>query len=252
MYSADAELSLINMKIKGTTPVKKAFRINSDKELYEETIKICSDLSYMGIHTNFAPVADLSPNATVSMRSFGNNPDTVIKYCRQFIDYSTRQNILTCAKHFPGHGNVVGDTHHQLVYIDGEMTEVDLYKPLISDNVPSIMVGHIAVKNNEKYNTEGLPSTCSRKIVTDLLKNELGYKGLIVTDALNMGGVASVPDCELKAARAGCDILLMPLDENRAINSIVSDMNTDADFRNQIYESVKKIIRLKICMGIIE
>ncbi|MFI5204730.1 MAG: glycoside hydrolase family 3 N-terminal domain-containing protein, partial [Flavobacteriales bacterium] len=82
MFSADAELSLINMKIKGTTPVKKAFRINSDKELIEETHKICMDLTEMGIHQNFAPVADLSPNATVSMRSFGSHPDTVIKYCR--------------------------------------------------------------------------------------------------------------------------------------------------------------------------
>jgi beta-N-acetylhexosaminidase len=252
MYSADAELSLINMKIKGTTPVKKAFRINSDRELFEETTKICNDLSYMGIHQNFAPVADLSPNATVSMRSFGNQPDTVIKYCRQFIQYSTRQNILTCAKHFPGHGNVVGDTHKQLVFIDGEMTEIDLYKPLIEENVPSIMIGHIAVKNNLKYDTEGLPATCSRKIVTDLLKTELGYKGLIVTDALNMGGVANVPDCELLAAKAGCDILLMPADETKTIKAIMEEMKKDEDFRKQIHASVKKIIRLKICMGIIQ
>lgn len=252
MFSADAELSLINMKIKGTTPVKKAFTINSNQELLEETQKICSDLTYMGIHQNFAPVADLSPNATVSMRSFGNNPDTVIKYCRQFINISTQQNILTCAKHFPGHGNVVGDTHKKTVFINGDLTEIDNYKPLISDNVPSIMVGHIAVINNEKYNTNGMPATCSRKIVTDLLKTEMGYKGLIVTDALNMGGVTGIPDCELKAAKAGCDILLMPNDENKTINSILSEMKTDEAFKQQVYESVKKIIRLKICMGIIQ
>jgi beta-N-acetylhexosaminidase len=240
------------MKIKGTTPVKKAFRINSDQELFEETIKICGDLNYMGIHQNFAPVADLSPNATVSMRSFGNNPDTVIKYCKKFITYSSQRNIITCAKHFPGHGNVIGDTHKQTVFIDGDLTEIDMYKPLISENVPSIMIGHIAIKNNEKYNTDGLPSTCSRKIVTGLLKNELGYKGLVVTDALNMGGVANVPNCELLAAKAGCDILLMPKDENKAIKSILNEMKKDEDFRNQIYQSVKKILRLKICMGIVQ
>lgn len=252
MFSADAELSLINMKIKGTTPVKKAFRIKSESELTEETNKICNELMFMGIHQNFAPVADMSPNATVSLRSFGNHPDTIVKYCNKFVQVSTENNILTCAKHFPGHGNVVGDTHKQLVYIKGEMKEVELYKPLISQNIPSIMVGHIAVSDNEKYNTNDLPSTCSRTIVTDLLRNEMGFKGLIVTDALNMGGVINVPDCGLKAAKAGCDILLMPVDENKAINSILKEMKTDQDFRDQVYQSVKRIIRLKICMGIIE
>lgn len=252
MFSADAELSLINMKIKGTTPVKKAFRIKSENELGDETEKICSDLAYMGIHTNFAPVADMSPNATVSLRSFGNHPDTIIKYCNKFVAVSTQNNILTCAKHFPGHGNVVGDTHKQLVFIKGEMKEVALYKPLISQNIPSIMIGHIAVSDNEKYNTDGLPSTCSRKIVTDLLRKEMGFNGLIVTDALNMGGVVNIPDCELKAAKAGCDILLMPVDENKAIKSLLKEMKTDEAFKEQIYQSVKRIIRLKICMGIIE
>jgi len=252
MFSADAELSLINMKIKGTTPVKKAFRIKSENELTDETNKICGELAYMGIHQNFAPVADMSPNATVSLRSFGNHPDTIVKYCNKFVEVSTQNNILTCAKHFPGHGNVVGDTHKQLVFIKGEMKEVELYKPLISQNIPSIMVGHIAVSDNAKYDTEGLPSTCSRKIVTDLLRKEMGFNGLIVTDALNMGGVVNVPDCGLKAAKAGCDILLMPVDENKTINSVLKEMKSDEAFKEQIYQSVKRIIRLKICMGIIE
>jgi beta-N-acetylhexosaminidase len=80
----------------------------------------------------------------------------------------------------------------------------------------------------------------------------MGFKGLIVTDALNMGGVVNVPDCGLKAAQAGCDILLMPVDENKTINSILKEMKKDEEFKQQIYQSVKRIIRLKICMGIIE
>ncbi|HYG50161.1 MAG TPA: glycoside hydrolase family 3 N-terminal domain-containing protein, partial [Flavobacteriales bacterium] len=105
---------------------------------------------------------------------------------------------------------------------------------------------------NEKYDTEGLPSTCSRKIVTDLLRKEMGFNGLIVTDALNMGGVVNVPECGLKAARAGCDVLLMPVDENATITSILREMKKDEEFKAQIYNSVKRILRLKICMGIIE
>lgn len=252
LFSADAELSLINMKIRGTTPVKYANKINSTQELKQETQKICDELNYMGIHQNFAPVADLSPNATVSMRSFGNNKDTVIRYCNKFVEYSSDNQILSCAKHFPGHGNVVGDTHKQTVFIDGDLTEVDNYKPLIKNSVPSIMVGHIAIRNNETYNTDGLPATCSRKIVTDLLKTEMGFKGLVITDALNMGGVVDVPNCGLKAAQAGCDILLMPVDEKGTIDSIVAEMKKDPDFKAQILQSVKKIIRLKICMGIIQ
>lgn len=252
MFSADAELSLINMKIKGTTPIKKAFRIKSAEELSTETIKICNELAFMGIHQNFAPVADMSPNATVGFRSFGNHPDTIVKYCGKFVEVSSENNILTCAKHFPGHGNVVGDTHKKLVFIKGEMKEVELYKPLITQNIPSIMIGHIAVTENDKYDTEGLPSTCSRKIVTDLLRKEMGFNGLIVTDALNMGGVVTVPECGLKASKAGCDILLMPVDENATIKSILREIKTDADYKEQVYQSVKRIIRLKICMGIIE
>ena len=93
------------------------------------------------------------------------------------------------------------------------MKEVKNYPELIKNGVLSIMVAHIAVVNNPKFNTDGLPSTCSEKIVTNLLRDSLNFKGLIVTDAMNMGGVASVPQASFKAINAGCDILLMPLFE---------------------------------------
>jgi len=132
------------------------------------------------------------------------------------------------------------------------MKEVPNYQPVIDKGVLSIMVAHIAVKNNEKYNTEGLPSTCSREIVTDLLKNKMGFRGLVITDAMNMGGVRTVPNSGLKAVMAGCDQLLMPVEEENDINDILTKMNKDEDFRFQVYSSVKKIIRLKYCLGLIE
>ena len=131
------------------------------------------------------------------------------------------------------------------------MIEVGNYIPLIDAGVLSIMVAHIAIKNNEKYNTNDLPSTVSKNIVTDLLKGEMNFKGLVVTDAMNMGGVASIPNCELKAAQAGCDLLLMPVNEEKAVLDILSEMQKDNVFKSQIYASVRKIIRLKICLGII-
>jgi len=131
------------------------------------------------------------------------------------------------------------------------MKEVDNYIPLIEAGVLSIMVAHIAIQNNDKYNTNDLPSSVSRPIVTDLLKNEMKFKGLVVTDAMNMGGVTPIPNCELKAAQAGCDLILMPVNEEKALFDIVNEMQSDEAFKKQIYASVRKIIRLKICLGIL-
>jgi beta-N-acetylhexosaminidase len=251
LYSADAEPSLIGYKIKGCAPVKKANLMVSREEVRTFAASICSDLKDIGINYNYAPVVDMSPNEAITYRSFGDNSDTAQIWSRIFIEETQKRGIVATAKHFPGHGYVVGDTHKKLVYIDGEMREVNNYIPLINAGVLSIMVAHIAIKNNEKYNTNDMPSTVSRKIVTDLLKNEMNFKGIVVTDALNMGGVVSIPDCELKAAQAGCDLLLMPVDEEKAVMDILNELNKDQSFRQQVYASVRKIIRLKICLGII-
>jgi len=146
---------------------------------------------------------------------------------------------------------VSGDSHNQLVAIDGEMQELDNYKPLIKNGVISIMVGHIAVLNNEKYNTDGLPSSCSRKIVTDLLKNELNFKGIVITDAMNMGALKKIDNASLKAVEAGCDMILMEPDEIKLFDAIYQKYMNDDAFKKQVDQSVKKIIRLKICLNII-
>lgn len=251
IYSADAEPTLIKYKIKGSTPVPKTNAIKTEEKVKEVTNTISSDLNKIGITQNFAPVIDASPNKVVSNRSFGLNMDTVIGFSNIFISETQNNGIIATAKHFPGHGFVVGDTHEKLVSIDGEMKEVDNYKPVIENGVLSIMVAHIEVKNNEKYNTEGLPSTCSKPIVTDLLKGDLGFKGLVITDAMNMGGVRAVPNSGLKAILAGCDQLLMPVEEEKDIDDILAEMQTNEDFKFQVYASVKKIIRLKYCLGLL-
>ena len=251
LFSADAEPSLIGYKIKGTTKVKKANEMISRAEVSKYAKLICDELKYIGINYNYAPVIDMSPNKVISNRSFGNNSDTAKVWANIFIKETQKQSIVATAKHFPGHGYVVGDTHKKLVYIDGKMREVNNYIPLINSGVISIMVAHIAIKNNSKYNTNHMPSTCSRNIVTDLLKIQMNFKGLVITDALNMGGVVSIPNCELKAAKAGCDILLMPVNEKKAVFDILSEVQKDKVFKQQIYASVKKIIRLKICLGLL-
>ena len=131
------------------------------------------------------------------------------------------------------------------------MKEVVNYVPIIDNKVISIMVAHIAIKNNADFSTQDLPATCSRKVVTNLLKDSLNFRGLVITDAMNMGGVVNVPQCGLKAVQAGCDMILMPVNEEKDIDDILHEMILDHQFKAQVYSSVKKILRLKICLGLI-
>jgi beta-N-acetylhexosaminidase len=252
LYSADAEPSLINRKIKGTKKVRNTSEIKSEQQCRWVASTISKDLKEMGVRQNFAPICDLSTgNQAIGNRSFGSDPDSVVMLANAFVHYSQQVGVAATAKHFPGHGFVQGDTHHELVYIDGELKEIDVYKPLIANGVIGIMIAHIAVKNNPVYDTKGLPSSCSEVIVKKLLKEEMGFKGLAISDAMNMKAATNIPQASLKAAMAGCDMILMPPNEIEAIQSISNEMNQNEAFRAQIHESVKKIIRLKICLGLI-
>ena len=251
LYSADAEPSLVNRKITGSTQVKKANEVTTLAEVTTVAQTISTDLKAIGINYNFAPVVDMSANKTVGYRGFGAIAENLIPWSDEFIQVTQKNNIIATAKHFPGHGLVSGDTHHSLQSIDGEMKEVKNYPELIKNGVLSIMVAHIAVVNNPKFDTEGLPSTCSEKIVTKLLRDSLNFKGLIVTDAMNMGGVASVPQASFKAINAGCDILLMPLDVKKSHDELLAAYRKDKNFKLKADASVKRIIRMKIAMGLI-
>ncbi len=250
LYSADAEPSLVNRKVKGSAPVAKANTLKTAEEVRAVANSITADLKEIGINYNFAPVVDMAPNKTVGWRSFGHFPDSVINWSNEFIQATQSNGVIATAKHFPGHGYVVGDTHKKLVYIDGELREVENYPALIADGLLSIMIAHIAIKNNPEFETNDLPSTVSKNIVIGLLRDSLGFNGLIVTDALNMGGVTFVEDAPLKTIQAGCDIALMPIDAAKAHASILAEYNKDTEFAQQVNASVERIIRAKICLGL--
>lgn len=251
LYSADAEPSLVNRKITGSHPVKKANEMKTVEEVSACADTIAFDLKAIGINYNFAPVVDMSPNKTVGFRSFGAVPANIIPWSNAFIMATQKQGIIATAKHFPGHGLVSGDTHKALQVIDGELKEIGNYPKLIQDGVLSIMIGHLAVKNNPKYNTNGMPATTSKVIVTDLLRTEMGFKGLVVTDAMNMGGVTAIPNNSVKAVEAGCDILLMPLDAAKAHSEILKKYRTDPAFKAIVDAAAKRVIRMKLCVGAI-
>jgi beta-N-acetylhexosaminidase len=253
LFSIDAEPSLYNGRLQGSAPLMKTIDIKTSKECDSIASIINLSLVEMGFHQNFAPVVDVSPgNEAIKNRSFGSDKEKVIELSKQFVETSQVQGIVATAKHFPGHGLVEGDTHKKSVYIDGELQELEVYPPLIEAGVLSIMMAHITIKNNTKYNTDGLPASCSRNIVSGLLKEELGFRGLIITDALNiMKAVTIIDDAPLLASKAGNDMLLMPIDETQTINSILAEMEKDVAYKQQVYTSVKKIIRLKLFLGLI-
>lgn len=252
-YSVDAEPGFVSSRISGVKTFPSQSNIKSSAESDSIAVNISRILKDIGLNINFAPVCDISVNKEIiSDRSFGNDSKKIIDYALAFIKSTQNNNILATAKHFPGHGNVKGDSHKELVFIDGKLTELETFKEIINSGVNAVMVGHIAIKNNPEYDTDGLPASLSKKIVTDLLRNKLGFKGLIITDALNMGAVTKIDRPSLKAALAGCDILLMPTDEVKLLNSILAEMNKNPEFKKQVYDSVKRIIRAKICLGLIK
>jgi len=254
LFSIDAEPSLFNGRIQGTNPIMNTIDIKTIKQSDSIAKIINKSLLEIGFRQNFAPVCDISPeNEAIKNRSFGNDKQQVIVLSKQFIKTTQEQGIIATAKHFPGHGLVKGDTHKKSVYIDGELQELSVYPPLIEAGVLSIMTAHITIINNQKYNTNGLPVSCSRNIVTGLLKNELGFKGLVITDALNiMKAVTIIDNAPLLASKAGNDMLLMPINETETINSILAEMKNDSIYKEQVYQSVKKIIRLKLFLGLIK
>ena len=252
IYSSDAEPSLLNRKISGTQTVPKTVELLTVRKCDSVANIISNELRSMNIRHNFAPVLDMSPrNAAITNRTFGNDSATVVKLASAFARTTQSREIVATAKHFPGHGLVSGDTHNQLVSIDGALLEVPNYKPLIAQGVMSVMVGHIAVINNEKYQTDGLPASCSRVIVTDLLKNEMNFKGIVVTDAMNMGALAPIDKASLKAVQAGCDMILMEPKELLLIDDIYERYQRDSEFKLRVDASVRKILRLKICLDLL-
>jgi beta-N-acetylhexosaminidase len=252
LYSADAEPSLVNRKITGSTQVKKAQEVKSLEEATEVAKLISADLNKIGINYNFAPVVDVSTNATVGYRGFGAKKENLMPWSKAFISETQKNNIIATAKHFPGHGLVSGDTHKSLQTINGELKELENYPPLIADGVLSIMIAHIAIQNNKQYDTKGMPATTSETVVTELLRKKLGFKGLIVTDAMNMGGVSKVPNASEKAINAGCDIVLMPLDIEKSFQDIYTRMKKDSEFRAKVEQAAKRVIRMKVCLGLVK
>ena len=189
-----------------------------DDELIEEIgYKIGIQLKALGININFSPVVDINTNPLnpiIGNRSFGEDKVEVFQKSLKMMKGMHRAGILTCAKHFPGHGETIKDSHYDLPLVNFKKKRLDSvelypYKKLIPQGISSVMVGHL----NYPALDDGIPSSLSNKIVDSLLIKKLGFKGLVITDALEMKGVSEFKkykNISLSAFLAGNDILLIP------------------------------------------
>ena len=213
---------------------------------------IANELRTIGVNLTYAPVMDIysNPNNTViGKRSFGSDPNTVYDMATSLKNGIEDNLVNTCIKHFPGHGDTETDSHFEIPIINKTLVELensDLLPFIKSINDTNmIMVGHIALP---KITNSSIPASLSKEIVTDLLKNKYNYKGLVITDALNMRSLTdNYSDKEIytMAINAGVDLLLMPNGSKNAIKYIKEAIDDEEIDINTINESVRKILTYK-------
>jgi beta-glucosidase len=206
----------------------------------------------VGINWLLAPVVDVNnnpDNPVINIRSFGDNPQIVSHLAEAFIAGAKSHAVLTTAKHFPGHGDTATDSHldlPRLLHDESRLNEIELppFETAIESQVDSVMTAHLMILSWDK----DYPATLSEKILTDKLRKQLGFAGLIITDALIMGGItkyASSEEIAVKAIEAGNDILLMPEDPQVAIESIYQAVQTGRISQNRIEQSLDRIWQAK-------
>ena len=213
----------------------------------------------LGVHINFAPDIDINinpQNPIIGNRSFGEDRENVALKGIAYMKGLESVGVLSSGKHFPGHGDTATDSHHALPVIDFSRRRLDSielypYRRIISEGLSSVMVAHLEVPSLELK--KGLPSSLSEQIITTILKEEMGFKGLVFTDALNMKGATDHGkngEVELKAFMAGNDILLMPLDVAEAKEKLIKAYNRKKITENRLAYSVKKILMAKYKAGL--
>jgi len=261
LVAADFERGTAMRIAEGTSfPYAMAVAAGGDpRDAYEMARITAIEARAVGVHWNFAPVADVNSNPQnpiINTRSFGEDPRRVAEYVAAFIRGSEENGVLATAKHFPGHGDSSEDSHIGLPVIWGdrarlEQVELVPFRAAIAAGVSTIMTGHLAVPAFEP--DPELPATMSRRILSDLLRGELGFRGLIVTDALTMGGVTAryAPgDVAVRALEAGADVLLVPPVPDAALLGLRRAVEQGRLSQARIDESVRRILTAKARLGL--
>ncbi len=227
-------------------------QINNPSLTYQVGQVLGQKLRLLGFNLDFAPVVDTltSSQSPIGTRSFASDPSTVAMHGLNMAKGLSSVGIIPCFKHFPNHGSTKVDSHYDLPILKETKEELEKgllpFKTAIKNGASIIMVGHLALPNVTQDN---VPASLSKEIITDLLKTELGYKGLVITDALNMEALTkNYKEKEIyeMAINAGVDILLMPKTIEGALKLIKESLDDGVIKEEQINSSVKKILSLKV------
>lgn len=233
--------------------------IRDNRLIYDMGRDLARQCRRLGVHINFAPVADVNnnpANPVINDRAFGEDRKNVAAKCFQYMMGLQDGGVLACAKHFPGHGDTDVDSHFDLPVISHNMERLDSlelfpFRAMALYGVGGIMVAHLSVPALD--DRPNRPTTLSRPVVTDLLRKKLGFDGLIVTDAMEMEGVAKYfqpGHADVEALRAGNDIVLLPADVAAAIAAVRAALANGSLDQMQVDESVRRILRAKYRLGL--
>jgi len=261
LIAADLERGLGN-QLDGATlfpPVMSIGAAGSSDLAYDMGKITALEARAVGIHMTYSPVVDVNnnpDNPIINVRSFGEDPKAVARLATAFIRGCQDNGLIATAKHFPGHGDTDLDSHSELPVIPGDrerLDRIELYpfKKAVEAGVMAIMSAHLQVPALDP--TPQLPATLSHPILTDLLRKEYGYRGLIVTDAMEMGGITALyppEEAALKAIQAGVDMLLLPLETEDVILSLVQSVKTGDLTESRIDASVRRILQVKARLGL--
>jgi beta-N-acetylhexosaminidase len=267
IVAADFERGL-SMRLNGATifPHAMAFGAAGKPELAEQFGKIVArEARAVGVEWNFFPVADVNSNPAnpiINTRAFGEDPEQVAALEVAYIQGARQEGMLTTAKHFPGHGDTASDSHLGLAAVNrtrDQIEQIDLlpFRSAISAGVDSIMVAHVTAPALEPDAAK--VATTSEAIINGLLKQELGFQGLVVTDALEMGaltrlypqgGPAASGRAAVDAFKAGNDMLLLPSDLKGAYQGLLEAVRSGEISEARMNESVLKILRAKASVGL--
>jgi beta-N-acetylhexosaminidase len=266
LMAADFERGL-SMRLYGATvfPHAMAFGATGKAEYAEAFGRITAEEARaIGIHWNWFPDADVNSNPLnpiINTRAFGANAQQVGDMVAAYIKGAHEAGMLTTAKHFPGHGDTATDSHLGMASVAGDaarLNSVELppFEKAIQAGVDSVMIAHVTVPALEP--DSNVVASTSKKITTDLLKDKMGFKGLVVTDALDMNGLmriyADTPNPSASAAvaavKAGNDMILIPQDLDGAYNGIVSAVKKGEISEAQLNASVLKILKMKASLGL--
>ncbi len=263
IVAADFERGL-SMRLNGATvfPHAMAFGATGKTENAEAFGRITAlEARAIGVHWNFFPDADLNSNPAnpiINTRSFGEDPKQVGDFVAAYIRGAHQGSMLTTAKHFPGHGDTATDSHLGLAQVTGdrarlEAVELPPFRRAIAAGVDAVMVAHVTVPALDSEPNR--VATTSRAIVDGLLKEEMGFKGIVVTDALDMAGLTrlyaqNIGRAAVDSFNAGNDVLIIPADLDASYRSLLEAVHSGEISGQRLDQSVRKILELKASLGL--